>query len=63
MPSLDDIYHFDAKTFQGKKGFVKDLIQRQFDLNSSGYGNLIEILFTPILGFLWALAIREIVIP
>lgn len=63
MPSLDDIYNFDAKTFQEKKGFVKDLIQRQFDLNSSGYGNLIEILFTPILGFLWSLAIREIVIP
>ena len=51
MHSLDDIYHFDAFTFEEKKVFVDDVIKKQIAFNSSRFGgNLFQVMIEPLLG-------------
>ena len=63
MYSLNHVVDFDTLTFQQKKSFVEDILNRQFALSSSHIGTLCRNLFKQLVGNFTSVAIQRIVIP
>lgn len=63
MRLLDDIYYFDAFTFEEKKVFVDDIIKKQIAFNSSRFGgNLFQVMIEPLLETFGSLVMQTIII-
>ena len=58
MRLLDDIYYFDAFTFEEKKVFVDDIIKKQIAFNS----NSLQVMIEPLLGTFGSLVMQTIII-